>query len=95
MHRRQTYTADGTLLSEIDVARDCANGPHEMRACMRDDLVQTMVNALPHGTVRFSATVCSVDPHPTGVIRMFTCGRNLDFGDSSPFQIALSRHVES
>lgn len=66
LHRRQTYTADGTLLSEIDVARDCANGPHEMRACMRDDLVQTMVNALPHGSVRFSSIVCSVDPHPTG-----------------------------
>ena len=65
-NRRETFTSDGTLLSVIDVARDCADGPHEMRACMRDDLVRTMAGALPEGTIRFNSSVASIAPRLDG-----------------------------
>lgn len=58
----------GQVLKEVRVA-DCADGPHEVRGCVRNDLVRTLADALPSGTVRLGCSVASADFSPEGVPR--------------------------
>jgi len=47
----------GQVLKTMQVA-DCADGPHEIRGCVRNDLVKALADVLPAGTIRFG---CAVD----------------------------------
>ena len=58
---------DGTLLKQLKVA-DCAYGPHEIRGCIRNDLVKALGDALPEGTIRFGAGVDSIRTTEQGVL---------------------------
>ena len=50
----------GQVLKEMRVV-DCADGPHEVRGCVRNDLVRALSDALPPGTVRLGCSVASAD----------------------------------
>ena len=56
----------GQILKKVRVA-DCADGPHEVRGCVRNDLVRTLSDALPPGTVRLGCSVASADFSPEGM----------------------------
>ncbi len=56
----------GQILNNVRVA-DCADGPHEVRGCVRNDLVRTLTDALPQGTVRLGCSVASADFSPEGM----------------------------
>lgn len=64
--RYRTLRDTGVLLKELDVA-DCALGPHEIRGCIRNDLVKALADALPDRTIRFGASVSSIKTTDTGV----------------------------
>ena len=50
----------GQVLKTLQVA-DCADGPHEVRGCVRNDLVKALADVLPEGTIRFGCAVDKVD----------------------------------
>ena len=50
---------DGTVLKQLKVA-DCLHGPHEIRGCIRNDLVKALGDALPEGTIRFGTGVDTI-----------------------------------
>ena len=56
----------GQVLKDVRVA-DCADGPHEIRGCVRNDLVRTLSDALPLGTVRLGCSVATVDHSTEGL----------------------------
>ena len=58
----------GQVLKDVRVA-DCADGPHEIRGCVRNDLVRVLADALPTGTVRLGCSVASADFSLEGVSR--------------------------
>ena len=57
----------GQVLKNVRVA-ECADGPHEVRGCVRNDLVRTLSDALPQGTVRLGCSVASADFSPDSTL---------------------------
>ena len=48
----------------------CAHGPHEIRGCIRNDMVKALADSLPLGTIRFNASVSSIKNTETGAADM-------------------------
>ena len=62
----------GQVLKHVRVA-DCADGPHEVHGCVRNDLVKTLADALPQGTLRLGCSVASVDIATEGALLHAQC----------------------
>jgi 2-polyprenyl-6-methoxyphenol hydroxylase-like FAD-dependent oxidoreductase len=67
--RYRTFRDTGALLKELDVD-ECALGPHEIRGCIRNDLVKALADALPEGTIRFGSGVSTINMTDTGAACM-------------------------
>lgn len=51
---------NGAILKTLCID-DCANGPHENRGCIRNELVKALASALPKDTIKFGCSVETVD----------------------------------
>ncbi|CAK0782391.1 hypothetical protein CVIRNUC_005666 [Coccomyxa viridis] len=61
--RIERYVAmrdSGAILKTLCID-DCANGPHENRGCIRNELVKALASALPKDTIKFGCSVETVD----------------------------------
>ena len=49
----------GQVLKTLQVS-ECHEGPHEVRGCVRNDLVKALADMLSPGTIRFDCKVNSI-----------------------------------
>ncbi|KAK9845405.1 hypothetical protein WJX81_005725 [Elliptochloris bilobata] len=75
--RVEAYKPDGRRLNGVKIA-DCADGPHEMRGVVRNDLQATLAAALPEGVIRTSCGVAGVSCFEAGPIVELQDGRQLE-----------------
>ena len=63
--RMEAYVRSGKRLKGMEVA-DCANGPHELRGVVRNELQSALVSRLPKGAIRFNAGIAGVSHFDNG-----------------------------
>ena len=55
----------GAVLKTLRIS-DCADGPHEIRGCIRNELVKALADALPTDTIQYGCSVEAVDTSDEG-----------------------------